>query len=93
MLFKVKIDCCQCNCSFELSPKTFSQREHLECPNCGQAFPRDAFSALKDGMLSLSSVPHDIPGIDSANNCGLKNSGFYTSVIEVEDPLLQFADK
>lgn len=57
MIFKVKINCRKCECSFELSPKGFLLRDALSCPNCGQAFPQQEYELLKQGISSLGKLP------------------------------------
>lgn len=56
MDFKIEIQCAVCKCSFELRPQDFKDRASMECPNCGQAFPADAFDDLKTGMSALGRV-------------------------------------
>ena len=57
MDFKVVIECAKCECSLELRPKEFKNRDSLECPNCGQAIPDAVYEDLKSGILTLGKVP------------------------------------
>lgn len=65
MDFKVKIECCNCKCVFELRPHDFKVRESLECPNCGQAFPANHYEDLKSGVSTLGRIPEHISEDDN----------------------------
>lgn len=56
MDFKIEILCQKCKCSCELRPVDFKDRVAMECPNCGQAFPADAYNHLKAGVIELGKV-------------------------------------
>ena len=62
MDFKISINCGKCDCTFELRPVHFKSRDVLECPNCGQSFPNDAFEKIKTGLDILNAVPETMGG-------------------------------
>lgn len=82
MDFKVQIHCRKCSCSFELRPKDFREKEHLECPNCGKQFPDEVFSHLKKGIQELDLVPEEVPYPPNGVYTGLKEIDFNLSVKE-----------
>lgn len=61
MDFFVSIKCKKCLCAFELRPENFKQRDSMECPNCGQPFPADAYEKLKIGITTLGEIPWSLP--------------------------------
>lgn len=60
MDFKIVIMCEKCKCSFELRPEEFKARSSMECPNCGQAFPANAYNHLKAGVIELGKVQESV---------------------------------
>ena len=71
MNFFISILCKKCLCQFQLCPDNFKERDSMECPNCGQPFPDDAFKKLKTGITMLGEIPESLPdsefpsGVDS----------------------------
>ena len=65
MDFKIELTCHKCRCSCELRPTDFSERESMECPNCGQALPADIYAKLKSGIVLLGEVPEKITENDA----------------------------
>ena len=56
MCIQFKIYCSACSCSFELNSEHFRQKTDLECPNCGQRFPRVEYQKLQTVMNELNSI-------------------------------------
>lgn len=65
MDFKIELACHKCKCSCELRPTDFSERESMECPNCGQVLPADIYAKLKSGIVLLGEVPKTITENDA----------------------------
>ena len=65
MDFKIELTCHKCKCSCELRPTDFSERESMECPNCGQVLPADIYAKLKSGIVLLGEVPKTITENDA----------------------------
>ena len=76
MDFKISVKCGKCSCKFELRPQDFKERDAIECPNCGQAFPDDVYSDLKAGIKYLGRVP------DTIDDRGIENFAFKLDVCE-----------
>ena len=83
MDFKVGIKCMKCRCSFELRPESFKIRDSLECPNCGQMFPKDVYEKLKAGVTALGEVPEQLP--EDSDCLSLPAEGFSLQVSEYSD--------
>ena len=56
MCIQFKIHCCTCSCSFQLNSEHFRPQTDLECPNCGQRFPRMEYQKLQTVMNELKSI-------------------------------------
>ena len=65
MDIKIELTCHKCKCSCELRPTDFSERESMECPNCGQVLPADIYAKLKSGIVLLGEIPENITEDDS----------------------------
>lgn len=56
MCIQFKIYCCACSCSFEIASEHFKPQPDLECPNCGQKFPREEYQWLQTVMNHLKAI-------------------------------------
>lgn len=72
MCIQFKIHCCACFCSFELNSEQFRQKTDLECPNCGQRFPRTEYQKLQTVMNELRGIREVCA--DSSSEKGFKIS-------------------
>ena len=78
MKVRFKFSCCACNCYFELESDRFANREHMECPNCGQVFPRKEFFQIKQAMNSIQCISEECAESSS-------EKGFHIQIVSIEN--------